>query len=122
MKEVKVQYACPVYNFDNINLVNNSSIAFTINDQLFLDILLTEIRGKTISYSAFKKKNTMRKEADLEKEILLLEQSLNSENSATLAEKQHELENIRQNKLKGKLIRSKVKWIDEGEKPTQDIF
>ena len=119
MKEVKVQYACPVYNFDNINLVNNSSIAFTINDQLFLDILLTEIRGKTISYSAFKKKNTMRKEADLEKEILLLEQSLNSENSATLAEKQHELENIRQNKLKGKLIRSKVKWIDEGEKPTR---
>ena len=61
----------------------------------------------------------MRKEADLEKEILLLEQSLNSENSATLAEKQHELENIRQNKLKGKLIRSKVKCIDEGEKPTR---
>ena len=91
-KRKKVQDACPVYNFDNINLVNKSSIAFTL--QLFLDILLTEIRGRSISYSAFIKKNTMRKKADLEKEILLLEQSLNSENSATLAEKNHELENV----------------------------
>ena len=36
-----------------------------------------------------------------------------------MAEKQHGLENIRQNKLKGKLFRSKVKRIDEGVKPTR---
>mgnify|MGYP003692161161 CR=1 FL=1 len=75
--------------------MNKSSIAFTIHDQIFLDVLFTYIRGKIISYSALKRKNTMRKEADLEKEILLQEQSLNSETSA----KQHELENKRQHKL-----------------------
>lgn len=57
----------------------------------------------------------MRNEEDLENKILLLEQSINSENTATLDKKQHELVNIRQKKLKGKLIRSKVKWIDEGK-------
>lgn len=57
----------------------------------------------------------MRNEEDLENKILLLEQSINSENTATLVKKQHELVNIRQKKLKGKLIRSKVKWIDEGK-------
>lgn len=57
----------------------------------------------------------MRNEEDLENKILLLEQSINSENTATLVKKQHELVNIRQKKLKGKLIRSKVKWKDEGK-------
>ena len=57
----------------------------------------------------------MRNEEDLENKILLLEQSINSQNTATLVKKQHELVNIRQKKLKGKLIRSKVKWIDEGK-------
>jgi len=28
------------------------------------------------------------------------------------------LETIRQEKLKGKIVRSRVKWITEGEKPT----
>ena len=56
MKEVKVQYACPFYSFDNNNLMNKSSIVFTIHDQLFLDILLTYIRGKIISYSALTKR------------------------------------------------------------------
>ena len=46
----------------------------------------------------------MRKGADLEKEILLQEQSLNSETSATLAEKQHDLENIRQQKSQEYLL------------------
>ena len=36
----------------------------------------------------------------MRKQIILLEQSLNSENSTTLVEKQHENENIGQNKLK----------------------
>ena len=55
----------------------------------------------------------MRKEADLEKEILLQEQSLNQETSATLAEKQHDLENIRQHKLKEILIRSKERKLQD---------
>ena len=54
--EVKAQDACPVYKFENIKSVENTSLCFTISDQLLLDILLTEIRGKTISYSTYKKR------------------------------------------------------------------
>ena len=54
--EIKTQYAVPVYNFEKADSVPDSEIQFTINDQLFLETLLMEIRGKTISYSSFKKK------------------------------------------------------------------
>ena len=35
-------------------------IHFTINDQLFLEKLLTEIRGKTIAYASYQKKRKNR--------------------------------------------------------------
>ena len=54
--EIKTQYAIPIYNIDNINNIPTADIKFTNNDQLFLDTLLMEIRGKTISYSCYKKK------------------------------------------------------------------
>lgn len=60
IREVKRQYVCPIYNIDNLDNIRNEDIQFIIDDQLFIDILLTEIRGKSISYSAFKKKNQMK--------------------------------------------------------------
>ena len=61
IEDVKIQYACPVYNIENIGCLDNDSIQFIISDQLFLDTLLMEIRGKSISYSTFKKKENNRK-------------------------------------------------------------
>ena len=74
--ELKIQYACPIYNFNNLNTITNNDIQFIIKDQLFMDILLTEIRGKSISYSSFKKKKLNEREKELEKDILLIEQNL----------------------------------------------
>ena len=51
--EVKKQYSLPVYNFENLHNIPENEIQLFINDQLFLDILLMEIRGQTISYSSF---------------------------------------------------------------------
>ena len=48
------QYAILIYKLDNLKLVPKSKIQFLINEQLFLEILLMEIKGKTI-YSAYKK-------------------------------------------------------------------
>jgi len=53
--EVKTQYALPVYHSNNIDNIPDSEIQFQINDQLFLETLLIEIRGKTISYSSYQK-------------------------------------------------------------------
>ena len=46
--------------FFNNNL-NDHLLEFTISNSLFLDVLLMEIRGKTISFSAFKKKKNKKK-------------------------------------------------------------
>ena len=50
------QYALPIYNLEKVCDIPNTEIQFTINDQLFMEILLVEIRGKSISYSSHKKK------------------------------------------------------------------
>ena len=61
IKNIKLQYACPIYNFNNIDSIENDKIQFMLSDQLFLDTLLMEIRGKSISYSTFKKKKITEK-------------------------------------------------------------
>ena len=55
IKDVKEQYAIHVYNKETLGDIDNFDIQLTIDDQLFLEILLTEIRGTTISYATFKK-------------------------------------------------------------------
>ena len=40
----------------NIDTLSNDQLTFTISDQLFFETLLLEIRGKSISYASFKKK------------------------------------------------------------------
>ena len=62
INDVKEQYVLPVYDTEFIeDNANNEMIQFTISHQLFLEVLLIEIRGKTISYSAHKKKKKTRK-------------------------------------------------------------
>ena len=55
INDVKKQYAVPIYNLENLHEIPNDQIQFTINDQLFLETLLMELRGKSISYSSFVK-------------------------------------------------------------------
>ena len=56
ISEVVKQYAVVPYNFSNLKSIHPKDIHFNINDQLFFEMLLMEIRAKTISYSARKKK------------------------------------------------------------------
>lgn len=58
---MKLQYACPIYEREGVTNIDNELIQLTITDQTFLDILLTEIRGKSISFAAFKKKQINKK-------------------------------------------------------------
>ena len=51
--------------------------AFSINDQVLFETLKLQIRGKTISYASWKKKEKNMTENFLEKEINFLQQSLN---------------------------------------------
>ena len=109
----------PVYNIDNINSISNEHFQFVINDQLFLETLLMNIRGKTISYSSYKKKKSINKEKTLIKEIREIEQSLTQEKVETLESKQIELDKLRKEKMNGIYIRSRATWLNEGEKPSK---
>ena len=55
IQQTKEQYMVPLYSTEYLNDSNNY-VQMTISDQLFLEVLLIEIRGKTISYASFKKK------------------------------------------------------------------
>jgi hypothetical protein len=78
-----------------------------------------EIRGKTISYSSYKRKERDKIERDLLKDIDTLECNVNQASIQLLENRKQDLENIRKEKIKGKIIRSRVQWIEEGDKPTK---
>ena len=54
---VKRQYAASPYNLENINEIENSNFETCINPQLFLEVILLEIRSRTIAFSPALKKN-----------------------------------------------------------------
>ena len=116
--EIKTQYALPVYNMENVKNIPDNEIQFLINDQLFLETLLMELSGKSISYSSYKKKQNEQHEKDLIKEIELLEQNLTEENIETIEMLREELRTIRKAKMQGYLIRSRAHIIEDNEKPT----
>ena len=69
IENIKLQYCIPIYNIENIENIHNSTIQFVINDQLFLETLLMEIRGKTISFSSYKAKQNKNHKSNLIKKI-----------------------------------------------------
>ncbi|XP_061193791.1 uncharacterized protein LOC133202033 [Saccostrea echinata] len=101
---------------------NNSTVNIyrVIYEDSLTETLLMEIRGKCISYASYKKKLTKLKEEKLVEEIKHLEETIRTtaDNVETLEEKNKELEDIRRQKMRGVLIRSRARWVEEGEKPS----
>ena len=72
INRVKEQYASPVENM-LVRDISHKDLNITINDQLFFKVLLMEIRGKTISYASFLKKQENKEEEKLLKDIQQLQ-------------------------------------------------
>lgn len=77
-----------------------------------------EIRSITISYSSYKKKERDKFEKILLEEIETIEAMCNIDFDL-LEEKKLKLERVRKEKLQGHIIRSRAKWVEEGEKPSK---
>lgn len=118
IKEIKQQYALPVYNLDNLDNIPDDEIQFVIDDQLFLETLLMELRGKSISFSSFRKKQTDKVEKEIIEKIKHIEENLTESKQDELDQLKSDLEKLRYGKMKGHIIRSRAKWIEEGEKPS----
>ena len=114
--KVKQQYCIPIYNLQNIDIIPNNEITFGISDQLFFETVLLEIRGQTISYATYKKRKENEREKEINTQLHDLEKSFNEVNQVLIDNLKLELQTLREKKLQGVTIRSKVKWIAEGEK------
>ena len=77
-----------------------------------------EVRGKTIAYTSFKKKMELNHENDLLEEIDRLGKAKEI-NFELLDKKRNDLQEIRNKKMEGVKIRSRVRWISDGEKVTK---
>lgn len=89
-----------------------------IGVQLIFEVLLMEIGGKNSSYSSYLNKNQNKTEQNLFHDIGLIEQNLLIDHEQ-LENKRKELSELRKKKMEGVKVRSRAKWMDEGEKVTQ---
>ena len=82
-------------------------------------MILLELRGLSISFSSNLKKQDKIKEKEIEQKIQSLETTNADDNFNTINDLKLELQNIRENRLKGVFIRSKARWVEKGEKPSR---
>ena len=73
INEVRQQYAILVYQFDNLDKIEDKDIQFTISDTMFLEMLLSNIRGYSIRFSSRAKRHQNDQEKDLQEAIANLE-------------------------------------------------
>ena len=111
-----IQLVCSQY-LDNFN-DNDFQCKEGVDESLFLEVLMMEIRGATISYSSFRNKKKDNLDKKLLQEIECLESELDIDFNR-LEEKKVALENLRKEHLQGHMIRSRARWIEEGEKPSK---
>lgn len=89
IKEIKRQYAVPIYVQHFINEIPDSEIQFMFNDQLFLETLLIEIRAQQSLLVAMWKRKMLIRKKNLIQEIARLEENYDF-NLETLEEKKKE--------------------------------
>ena len=122
IQDLKLQYALPVYNLENLNSIPDEDIQFTINDNIFLECLFMKIRGESVKFASRLKKNLTLEEDNLKSEIETLEGHSvlgNKDNLELLTFKKQKLIELRKKKTDGQMVRSRTQWIQEGEKPSK---
>ena len=86
-------------------------------------MILMNIRKMTIPYCASKKRDKNKRKDILEKQIQNIKSQFDANPSGelceSLSELNTELEEIRKTELTGLLLRTRCKWIENGEKPTK---
>ena len=115
----KMQYAVFPYNPLKIDEIDNEIFESVLNPQLFLEMLLLNARSISISMSTAIRKKETEITHSLENKIEKLELNDPIKNYDEISVLKKELKELRENKLKGSLVRSKAKWIEDGEKPSK---
>ena len=98
--------------------------------QLLWELIKMEIRVETIKYSEEKRYKLRKRELTLQKELQDLDYKICNTKFETLDQNvfveyeaaKEELKNMYENKGREAIFRSKVKWFEQGEKPTKYFF
>ena len=122
---IQETYALPVYDQNFVAMDKGATLEISISSTLFLETLLCQLRGKIIKFS----KNLKKKEAEMEesliKSIHLLQVNIDSDTEFnlfkinSLRKQTLQLENLREKKIKGSMVRSRAALIDNWEKPSK---
>ena len=100
----------------------------SVNPTLMWEMIKLKIREQSIKYAKDRKTKTSRREEEIEKEINVLQELVESSNkgdrekeeaSRDLEEKKTELEKIIEYRTKGAILRAKCRWHNEGERNTK---
>ena len=81
-----------------------------------------ELRGQSISYASFKHKERNKVEKTLIENIRSTENNLEENKIEYLENLKTQLNDIQQEKLRGHVIRSRAKHIDQGEKTNKILL
>ena len=94
---------------DEINLEENSKTKW--------ELIKLKIKNLSINYCKEKSKTTKQKIASIENELEQIENQHHLKiNMIYKKELENELDKLYENKAKGAQVRSRAKWLDEGEK------
>jgi len=103
----------------------------SINPALLWDMNKLKIREKSLSFAAAKKRKTLYKQHELEEKIALLEKELEQPTAVSKTQETNKTEQLELFKsqleeimiikvrTQGAILRSKIKWYNEGEKKHQ---
>ena len=125
--EIVKQYAASPYSRENMKNIPGKEVQFNINDQLLLDMILVDIRGKTIPYGASMKRKREKEIKSLEAEISRIDHTLDLNPTHTTADTLMEdlksankkLQELRDVHMEGVKIRARVQNLEFGEKPSK---
>ena len=118
--ECKKEYCALSYNIDNIKNIKDEELILRIGHQLFLEMLLLNIRLKTINFSSNLRKQENERYKLLLQRIKELEEKIDETGAKDELETlNNELLEIRSKKIQGTIIRSRVQWLKEGERGTK---
>ena len=103
--------------------------AYLTNLKLKWEMIKMEIRSLTIPYAKNKAKNIRTLEKQLESRIESLENNIDANPGDSTDAEQQEIERLKtelcriyEERADGAILRSKVRWIEHGEKPTKYFF
>ena len=117
-------YACTPYPPDYIKNYTTEKIELMIEIDLFWEVLQAQLRGIIITYASKKKrKHEVREKqliTEIEKDTPHIHEHISDlEWIRDFNDKENELEEIREYKLKGSLIRARWQQLSEGEKTSK---